>query len=188
MSQLNGLQVRAEVGGIVIAEDLESLNGAYLSAGNKLCSIGTENCMEVHALVSQHDVERFQERGGRSVNVTVWGQGPTLFPAVLDHVNPRARVELTHPALSSAVGGPLPVKFRHSTEDETSDSDQNFELLKPRFLAKVSLSSADSSRLRPGQPAVVSFRARRGSMGEVISESVTAWVQNLREISQKKLQ
>ncbi len=45
--QLNGLEVRATADGIIVADDLDSLRGTYLSAGQKLCCIGSGSRKEV---------------------------------------------------------------------------------------------------------------------------------------------
>jgi putative peptide zinc metalloprotease protein len=185
--QLKGLEVRATIDGIIVADDLSVTMGTYLSAGHKFCSIGSASRMEVHALVSQRDFEQFQNRSGGPVDVLVWGQGRSYFPAVLSQVNPRARVELPHPAFSSVVGGPLPVKYRSLTSEESQkQADEfrsersQFELIRPHFLARVVLSETDSRRLHAGQPAMVSFRSTRGSIGDVISELITSWLRELR--------
>lgn len=185
--QLKGLEVRATTDGIIVADDLNVLKGTYLSAGHKFCSIGSGSRKEIHALVSQRDFEQFQNRSGGAVDVLVWGQGQSYFPAVLSQVNPRARVELPHPAFSSVVGGPLPVKYSSLASKESQNQDDGFqseksqfELIRPHFLARVELNEADSKRLHAGQPAMVSFRATRGSVGDVISEWISNWLRKLR--------
>ncbi len=81
----------------------------------------------------------------------------------------------------------MPVKYQSPTTAESrqqageyrSEGTQ-FELIRPHFLVRVALSEADSKRFHAGQPALVSFRATRGSIGEVISELVTSWLRDLR--------
>ena len=186
-AQLKALEVRATTDGIIVADDLPAMLGTYLSVGQKFCSIGSVSHMEVHALVAQRDFEPFQNRSGQRVDVIVWGEGRSYFPAVLCQVNPRARVELPHPAFSSMAGGPLPVKYSNpmakeanQDADEFRNDSSQFELIRPHFLARVQLSETDGKYLRAGQPAMVSFRATRGSLGDVISEWISSWLRQLR--------
>ncbi len=188
--QKRGLEIRAGIAGQVIADEMRNLEGVYLPAGHLLCSIGMEGPMEVHALVSQHDFERFSERTGAEIDVHIWGHGPADFVATLDQVNPRARVRLPHPAFSSTNGGPLPVKYRSSSSSGSSHGNgeragdksrqQPFELVDPRFAAVVSLTGNQSTGLCAGQPGFVSFRTSRGTVGEVVGERCLNWFRTLR--------
>ncbi len=181
-AQLKSLDIRAQEAGMIVADDLDSMTGVYLSAGHMLCRIGSNEHKEVKALVSQSDIERFQDRDGQAVDVMITGSGTERFSAILNQVNPRANVELPHQAFSSMVGGPMPVRSRSSASEEfdSENSQEQFQLVRPHFLARVSLSPLDSRKFRAGQAATVSFRARRGSVGDVISENVSKWMRNMR--------
>lgn len=187
LEQKDNLQIRAQITGQIIADDLDVLLGTYLAPGHKICSIGSNQHKRVQALIAQHDFELFQNRTGSEVNVHIWGQGPGYFQAILEQVNPRARVSLPHPAFASTAGGPLPVKYRPlKTEDDTLDVDeeQPFELVDPRFVGQIALRADDGARLFPGQPGTVSFRSARGSVGEVLSEKTVSWLRRMRTQSQ----
>ena len=79
--QSNGLDIYAKTSGLVIADDLDSLIGVYLSAGEQLFSIGASGPKEVLALVSQSDIELFRERESKQIDVHVWGEGVGHIPA-----------------------------------------------------------------------------------------------------------
>jgi putative peptide zinc metalloprotease protein len=181
-AQLEDLEIRAQETGMIVADDLDSMVGVYLSAGHMLCRIGSNEHKEVKALVSQTDIKKFQDRDGAAVDVLITGNGTQRFSAVLNQVNPRANVELPHEAFSSMVGGPMPVRSRSSAPDTFAggENQDQFQLVRPHFLARVSLSPLDSRKFRAGQAATVSFRAKRGSVGDVISEKVTNWLRNMR--------
>lgn len=180
--QMN-LEIRAVDDGIVVADDLDSQLGTYLALGHRLCTIESDARKEVHAMVSQHDFELFQQRLGQPIEVHVWGSGPGYFQASLRDLNPRARVDVPHPAFSATSGGPLPVKYRRPSANE-SKSDELVELVDPRFFARIELSAGDSRRLKSGQPAMVSFRTSRGSVGDVLVESISIWIRNVRKRNQ----
>ena len=182
LEQQKNLEIRAQISGQVLADDLEVLLGTYLSPGHKVCSLGSLENKKVNALISQHDFELFQNRTGNEVDVHVWGHGPGYFKAKLDQVNPRARASLPHPAFNSTIGGPLAVKYRPPTAE--GDEDQPFELVDPRFFGEITLSNDSSHLFRAGQMGTVSFRTSRGTVGEVLSESTVAWFRKMRRLHQ----
>jgi putative peptide zinc metalloprotease protein len=183
LEQQYDLEIRAQVSGQVLADDLDVLSGTYLAPGHKLCSLGSLANKKINALIAQRDFELFQNRIGNEVDVHVWGNGPGYVKAKLDQVNPRARVTLPHPAFNSASGGPLTVKYRPPS-DTDEKQDPRFELVDPRFLGEVTLSDDGSQLFRAGQPATVSFRTSRGTVGEVLSENTVAWFRKMRQQKQ----
>jgi putative peptide zinc metalloprotease protein len=182
--QQQNLEIRSLADGIVEANELNSQLGAYFGPGQKLCTVESDARKEIHALVAQHDFELFEQFLGQPIDVHVWGTGPGYFQANLQDLNPRARVDVPHPALAATAGGPLPVKYRRPSTDESEPSEQLVELVDPHFLARVELSALDSRRLKSGQPAVISFRTSRGSIGEVVVERVSLWIRKLRKRNQ----
>ena len=182
--EMNQLEIRAPRSGQLIAENFDSLIGMHLPPGHLLLSIGSDENKEVLGLVSQHDVELFQERQGQPIDVHVWGFGAGHVPAELDLVNPRGQFDLPHPAFSSTTGGPLAVKYIPPSAEE---EQQDFELVQPRFLARVTLSKEDSQRMHSGQMGFISFRTCRGSIGEVLAEKATHWFRQQREMTQSTL-
>lgn len=187
LEQQRNLEIVAPMAGQLVADRFDVLMDTYLAPGHLICSVGSNENKQLKALVSQHDFELFKDMTGQLVDVHVWGQGPGRFPATLDQVNPRARLTLPSPAFNSAFGGPLPVKYRQpqsSAESNQSENSQSFELLNPRFLALVTLNDKVERELRPGQMGTVSFRTKRGTVGEVLSERVARWFQSVREADQ----
>lgn len=176
------LEIVAPESGVVVGEGLESLTGSYLSRGEQLCKIESKSNKEVHAMVAQHDFELFESRVGDKIDVHVWGEGPGYFQASLSQLNPRGRTELPHPAFSAQAGGPLAVRYQ-TVDPNSKEQEMQVALVKPHFLARVELSPADSRRLKSGQPAMVSFRTSRGSVGEVVCEKLAIWIRTMREQS-----
>jgi putative peptide zinc metalloprotease protein len=184
LEQRDALSIVATDSGLVLADDLESLVGVFLSAGDKLLTIGSKGPKEVLALIDQRDLELFRDHESADVNVHIWGEGVGSFQAKLERVVPRAKTQLPHPAFSSTNGGPLPVRYANPNEQQ-QDSDTALELVKPRFLANIQLAKHDGTRLRSGQAAQVSFRATRGSVWDVLSETVVDWFRAQRAMVQQ---
>lgn len=183
-SQQRRLLIVANADGVVNADDLDSKQGRFFSPGSKICNIESDEHKEVHALVAQHDFDLFQQRMGKSVNVHVWGSGPGHFPARLSDLNSRARLEIPHPALGANAGGPLPVRNRIDLDGEPQSNQSQLELVNPRFLARVQLPASASLQFKCGQPAMISFRTTRGSIGEVLWESFSQWIRTIKKRSQ----
>ena len=182
--QQQALEIRASADGMVVADELNSQLGTYLGPGHKLCSIESDSRKEVHAMISQYDMELFRGQLGKPIDVHIWGTGTGHFDATLNHVNPRAQIDIPHPAFSATAGGALPVKYRTLAADDLGTEQSQVELVAPRFFARIELSTSDSQRLKSGQPGFVSFRTSRGSIGEVLTEKISIWIRNMRKLSQ----
>ena len=129
-------------------------------------------------------MELFRGQLGKPIDVHIWGTGTGHFDATLNHVNPRAQIDIPHPAFSATAGGALPVKYRTLAADDLGSEQSQVELVAPRFFARIELSTSDSQRLKSGQPGFVSFRTSRGSIGEVLTEKISIWIRNMRKLSQ----
>jgi putative peptide zinc metalloprotease protein len=180
LSQQRDLELISTGDGVVVGDDLHCLPGVYFGPGHMVCSVESESEKEVQAMVSQYDFELFQNRVGEPVDIHIWGEGSGYFQASLEHVNSRGRVDLPHPAFSAMSGGPLPVQYQ-APDPNQPESDSQVALISPHFLAQVTLSDDDSARLKSGQPAIVSFRANRGTFGSVLKEKITQWIRVMRE-------
>ena len=178
--QLGALEIRAGIAGIVIGENLDSMVGRWLAPGETVCAIGSSGPKELLALVDQNDIDLFRGHQGADVRAHVWGQGQLMRPAKLTRIVPRASTSLPHDAFSAANGGSLPVKYAADEQSEPSFEAAALELVEPRFSASVSVDDEESHRLRAGQKAQVSFRASRGSVWDVLSESTVQWIRRQR--------
>ena len=189
LTQQQQLEVRAPVAGQILADNLDFLMGSFVSPGHLICSIGSLENKRIEALISQHDLEKFEARKGMQVDVHLWGSQPGFFGATLDQINPRAEVELPHPAFGSTTGGPLAVKFRAIGDSDLSEPSNDFpyELIVPRFLGKVRPPESEAKSLRPGQMGTVSIRTARGTIGEVLCEGTISWFRKIRKQNQRAL-
>lgn len=180
VAQLRELEIKAPQSGIVIADDLQSQRNTFLSPGTKLCSIASVAQKEVLGLIAQEDFESFEAHQGHPVSIRVWGSGGSI-DATLKQVNPRASVSLPNPALASTAGGSLPVRY---LPENQAYGESPIELVDPHFTAVIELTPQQGQRLFAGQRAQISFRAVKGSVGEVISERFWKWIQIQRNLLQ----
>lgn len=165
------LIVRAPQEGRIIG-DLSCVMGTFFAGGELVCSVCDDAKKEVRILVAQNDLDSFTQRTSKPVCVRIWGAGLKDMNAELEQVLPRARTELPHPGFGSTAGGPLAVRFQPVT---TNDSESKFELVEPRFLAKVKLSESDANLVNPGQQGIVCFRSCSGTFGSVAVDWIHNW-------------
>ncbi len=153
--QVERLTVRAPVEGRVLTRRPELLLGKYLRPGSELVAIGDEHCKELQVSIAQDDVDDFLRRTGKPVAVRVGDGG--RFSAELSRIEPRASLELAHPALATPAGGPLLVKPKDRRSQD--DGSAGYELLTPRLTGRITLTSQQSADLGAGQLGAVSVQA-----------------------------
>ena len=174
--QQTQLAIRAPASGLILAADLSSLEGRYVSPGETLFLIGDEQTKKVQLLVSQTEIDRLRTKLGDDVEFTAWSEGGRRFTGRLTKVDDRATVTLRHPALAAVVGGPLPVRSRQRNSDgSTGENDAPWELLEPHFIANVELPLHISRQFGAGQLGSVHLTTGCRSLGEVITQRVTHW-------------
>jgi len=174
--QVEALTVRTPVAGRVIARELDSLVGRYLSAGVEIAVVGREDVKELVLAVPQEDAQPFLAQLGKPVRFRIRGIPGETHTAPLAKLNPRALVDLPHPALGAQVGGPLPVRARAPGADRAERPDQPYELLAPRFAGSVPLTPSQSAALSAGQLALVVFHTADETAGARLLETLDRWV------------
>jgi putative peptide zinc metalloprotease protein len=172
--QVDRLTVRAPVGGTVLTRNPESLLGKYLRPGNEIVAIGDKRAKELRVSIAQDDVDVFFCRTGQLIDVRV-GDGARFF-GELTRIEPRASMDLTHPALASSSGGPLLVKPKDRKSQEDGAATSDYELLTPRLTGQITLTAQQSENLGAGQRGVVSVRAStERSIGSYLCAWLTHW-------------
>ena len=96
--QVDSLVVRAGASGRFVRPDARALVGQYVSAGDALGVIGREEAKELLIALPHDDVDLPKLVVGAPADVLVNGCGET-FHSHLAQLDPRAGVELPHPAL-----------------------------------------------------------------------------------------
>jgi putative peptide zinc metalloprotease protein len=170
---VEGLTVRAPSEGKVVAHDLDSMVGRYLSAGDEIVVIGNEESKEVVVAAAQDDINSFTSQLYMPVTVRVSGDESNAFTASLGRVDPRASLRIPHPALGADAGGALPVKPKKQKADAKAPDS---ELLDPHFSASISLFSTQSLRLHAGQRAMVLFSSSEQSWAGRLVLRLRKWI------------
>jgi putative peptide zinc metalloprotease protein len=171
--QVEGLIVRAPIGGQVVAHDLDSLPGRYLSVGDEIVVIGNEKSKEIVVAAAQNDISSFMAQRSQAVRVRVAGDEDNSFTAELTKIDPRASTRLPHPALGADAGGPLPVTPKRESKD--SKKPEN-ELLDPCFSGTVQLDESQSLHLRTGQRVTILFNSSEQSWAGSLVMRVRKWI------------
>jgi putative peptide zinc metalloprotease protein len=171
-SQLSQSSVVAPAGGRVITRDLDSLIGSYVQEGEEILAIGNESQKEILMAVAQQDVKTFTACSGDPVDAFLKTAGGKTLECKLGTVDPRASQTLDQPALGANNGGPLAVQ-----PITQADSDAEWELTEPRFVAKVKLTAEQSESLRTGQLATMRLSKARGTLGQFFYRSVSTWIE-----------
>jgi putative peptide zinc metalloprotease protein len=174
--QLESLVIRAPVAGEVTGRRLSSLVGQYLEPGEEIAVVGNDRAKELLIAASQEDIDLLVAQVSHPVRVRVEGTMAGGFTSTLTQMNPRATVDLPHPAFSAVAGGPLAVKPRAASEKDDPSQPQ-YELLSPRFVGKVSLSADESAHWHAGQRATVSFRSSQATIGGRLYQFIDGWIQ-----------
>ena len=171
-AQLDRSVLKAEFAGKIITRKMRSLIGTYVKEGEALFEIGNESEKELELSIAQQDIETFEEHTGSSVVVQL--KNSKIINCELGSVNPRASCELPSEALSAANGGTLPV---HPVTDEQSENETKWQLIEPRFTARVSLTHDQSQSLSTGQTTMVRLQASRGTLGMFLYRSISDWIE-----------
>jgi putative peptide zinc metalloprotease protein len=172
--QVQRLTVRAPRAGQVLARELPRLTGTYLEEGDVLLTLAEAAHKELKISVAQPDVDPFSANLGTVVRVRLPGAG--RLHGTLTELAPRADLEPAHPALTAALGGPLPVRADDNREADHGLNQPVYELFAPRLTGTVTLDSDQAARVRAGQRGVVSLTAYRESVGGFLYRAATDWV------------
>ena len=97
-----------------------------------------------------------------------------VFEGTLVRVEPRASRRLTHPALSAAAGGPLPVR-----QSDAVDGFASNELVEPRFAGVIAVSPETASQLACGDRGYAMLGLSGQSVGEHLWNEYFRWLRQL---------
>lgn len=171
--QVDGLVVRAPLAGQVVAKDLDSFQGRYLSVGDEIVVIGNEKNKEIIVAAAQDDISSYLMQRDKPVRIRITGDEGGSFTASLSKIDPRASKTPPHPALGANAGGALPVR----NKPDTSNSKKiESELLDPCFSATVLLTASQSQQLHSGQRATILFSSAGQSWAGRLVMNVRKWI------------
>ncbi len=158
--QLDALTIRATRAGLVTSPRLETLQGAYLRAGDVVVRVGDEQHKELLASIHGADLQAYRRAVEEGKTLTArlrGGQSLTVQPAA---PSPRASLTIPHPALVALAGGPIPL----AASDRDADPQRSQPLASPHTESLSPLSAASSRRLRAGQQGMLIIGDNRSLM------------------------
>ncbi len=204
--QQQQLHIIAPQSGIVVAADLEQLDGAYLKMGDEVISVGSPESVHALALVDQADAAWLrQDTGDTGAWLKVWGTTGGGIEGRIDEVSPRATNHIPHFSFASNYGGPLSTVSRSQVESRIPESSslmrqKNANMANERISAmrrlagtgnnaalqaklirqcvpvKIKLSAADARRLMVGQTGCMLARRRDECLGSFVWSSTGRWL------------
>ncbi len=151
-SQIESLTVRAPIAGTVIANELDSLVGKFMTSGSDLLSVGSTGTKEVRLSIPQKEIETFRGSINAPVQLSIKGHRLRDRSATFSRVTPRATRRVLHPALAATSGGPLAVQ--PSADGEEGDSQV---LVEASFEGIVAVPESLSDELHAGEICSISL-------------------------------
>ena len=179
--QLESLTLRSPVSGTVVARDLDSVFGLFVSLGTELLQVVDKNEKEVVVSVGQDDFDEFLAQEGQEA-VFVPSQAGKRFPGQLSKIEPTASLDVDV-RLTSYAAGPLPVR---TIAAETSQSQPELNLVQPRFRGTVSLQSSDGQGLASGVTGYVRLRCYSNSLARHSVKIVKDWIRSVADTAYRE--
>ena len=173
------LEIRAPFDGFVFQRGLSNMQGQFVDQGDSVLNVAQHRHKEVIVSMDQRDLDSVKENEGQEIRVLL--SGMPIFKSRFTSINPRATSATTHPSLCSFAGGVLPVRSAASSAD--SPDGPSFELLSPRFTAKLELEDEVSQSLHSGQRGLAFFKTGRQSMGSYLFLAACDWLENKIELA-----
>lgn len=173
------LEVRAPFDGFVFQRQLQNMQGQFVDQGDPVLNVAQHRSKEIIVSMDQRDLDSVTENQGQEIRVLI--SGMPVFRSRFSHINPRATTTTTHPSLCTFAGGTLPVKGASS--DAESTDGPSFELLSPRFTAKLTLEDDVSQSLQSGRRGLAFFKTGRQSMGSYLYLAACDWLRNKIELA-----
>lgn len=161
LTRQEGLEIRAEIAGTVVAPAFEDQIGMHCDEGVEICRIVNPNRKELLVSISQKDRQSFAQRSGGNVQFlfSCIGEETVEF----EHVDPHAK-RSTDPRLSASGGGDL----------VQQQLGEEMELVEPRFEGVALLSNDQASRLFAGTQGSVRLSNRPQSVaGRILDYCVS---------------
>ena len=167
-ARISDLQIFAPQSGTVLARDLGTLRGQYMTPGKEIMSIGKPGDMHAVGLAEQTDVDWILENPDSDVELQLWGRyESTVSPGKIKNIDPRARDDLPNEAFAAAAGGPLAVVPREQVASCEEDEGEMM-LTEPRVKLEIALEPEDRQELLAGQSGILMVRNRHENMGSYL--------------------
>ena len=152
--QIEGLDVVAARGGLVVGPQIDNLKGRFVKRGDELLRVSDPQEKELLASVAESDMQAYQTAALQAVAAHVRLRGGTTFTAVPASLRPRAKRSLPHPALAATVGGPLPV-------EPSPNENEKVRVVEPQMESLTKLDPVTSVEVQAGQIGTMTISDNR---------------------------
>ncbi len=179
---VDALRIVAEREGRIVAPELDSRLGSFVTPADALFTVASEDSKEVRFSIAQEDIQLARSRLGELGRVIMKEVGTRKIYARISRVEPEAKLGIPHPALGSVGGGPLPVRPKTSSVMQTGGlaAMTGHELMAARFTAVLELDESQSEALRAGQVCKVSMRSKAQTISDRLAIMFSRWVEQVR--------
>ncbi len=178
--QARALEIHAPFAGVVFQRQLESLQGRFVDKGDTVLTLARKDTKEIVVLIDQRDLESVKENREQTVRVMIRGM-PIFDSNLMDsQINPRASTATSYPSLCAHAGGMLEVK---PVSDPGSGEESGFELLDPRFTARLPIGPDVGTSLHSGQRGWAYIKSPQQSMGGYLYIEACDWLKKKIELA-----
>jgi putative peptide zinc metalloprotease protein len=182
--ELASLKLFSNAEGIVVASDLATLHGQFISPGESVMQIVDEKSKSISISVSQDHFDSFKSHQTNGV-AFVPRHGLRRVAGILNSVQPTA-TSIADVRLTSHVGGSLPVRQRSGPNQNRDQSeDDSLELVFSRFVGEVEVNKSDASVLRAGTVGSVQLDRYDETIGEHIVVATRRWISKMLEATRR---
>jgi len=150
------MTIEAAQAGLVVAPGLDALTGRFITEGEPLLSVVEGLQLELAVAISQKAIDSYLDHLGGAVEIFFTEAGRSSSGRLV-RIDGRATQSVDVPELTQVGGGPLAVRAGGTGSGEA-------ELVNPVFMAVVEVPEGIEGNLRPGQRAVVRFKAAEARM------------------------
>lgn len=165
---ISDLTVIAETDGTVLVRRIGELQGVYMTRGQEVLSLVTENDKKLLASVAQEEIESFRNMHGKQVEVIRRSMDRSSFQGNITKVSPTADSTIPDNALSAAYGGPIAVRQLHVTATSDKANRGQYEFFSPRFDVEIEVPPQEADRLLVGQLTTVRVEGQSVSLWKIV--------------------
>lgn len=170
------LTVVAETDGTVLARRIEELQGVYLTRGQNVLSLVSENDKKILASVDQEEIESFRNMQGKQVEVIMRSMDRSSFQGSITKVSPAADLTIPDNSLSAAYGGPIAVRQVVANSDKASGGQ--YEFFSPHFDIEIEVPSQEAEHLLVGQLTTVRVKGQSVSLWIILKMQLKNYFSN----------
>ncbi len=174
---INTLHINAPGDGVVLIENLHSLQDTFIPEGQEILWIISPENKRIRCAADQNDINLVHGYLGKNVSIEMSARGTGHMTGKIERIEPTASKILFNPALAAVYGGPLDVR-QHvlDTSSQTMEQRSSFELFSPRFTVDVSLPPSTGVQLKEGQLATIKMKGEKNKLALLLFKTFKDWL------------